>query len=116
MSAKFAPARSPNEQVPGGSGPRTWFETSRNWKRSAKADSLMQPVGAPIAASGTAISTPVVTPLLVPAAQPAVTPAVLLLSIVAWMPNGFVPPLSVPGAPVLLPEPSETCVPPPPVG
>ena len=72
--------------------------------------------GLPIAASGIASSMPVVTPAPEPAAHPAPTPPVLWLSIVASIPNGFDPPVSVPGAPALLPPPRNRGVAPPPVG
>src|SRR5689334_3829575 len=113
MLAKFTPAGGPSTHVPGGTEPSTWLHTLGpypNVRSNVNAHSLRQPLGFPIAASGMAHSIPVVTPPPAAALHPAVTPATLLLSSVTWMPNGFVPPVSVPGPPALCPVPRATCV------
>src|SRR5260221_646143 len=82
---------------------------------SSMAEILMHPVGLPIAASGIAHSIPVVTPAPDAGPQPWVTPARLLSITATRMPNGFVPPVSVPSPPQRVP-PRNWPVPAPPVG
>src|ERR1017187_10833194 len=86
-------------------GPRVWFDRAVSSPPLMNAQMAIAPVGLPSAASGIANSRPLRTVAACGASGkaaalvlqvPPSTPFVLLLLIVAWMPNGFVPPESVP--------------------
>src|SRR5262245_18230809 len=101
MLPRFTSAGAPSAQVPGGRGARSWLQSAFP-APMATTDTLTQPDGFPIAARGMAHSTPVVTPAPEAAPQPDPTPAPFELSMAARMPKGLVPPMSVPGAPVMV--------------